>query len=531
MNLLIVDDDLLALQGISQMIPKEPLGIKQIFCARRVQEAKTLFQTQTVDLLLCDIEMPMENGLELLEWLHAKNVPVVTMVLTSHADFSYSTRAIRAGSIDYLLKPVTSDDLFHALKKAIRCQQERQHLTRDSKNWKRVSKSVTERFFHEVMLDTSKESRKFLTVKAKQQGIPLKHPFLCVPLLFSIKKYSDCILRMDQHLLEFTMKNIAYETFSEVSGQIICTMVSEQSIVILLYDSIDWKNLALRCDSYLHAFSSYLGGKLCGYQGHEVSLENLSEELASMLVADKNNVSVIQRLLSPEYWNTPFVYSSAISFPHDEFIRMIKNMREDSAFFLLEHFLKRLERNAQLDGTILQKIQNDILQTVYVLLKEYNIEAHLLFEDTQSSKLLYHSLLSIDCFLQWSRHLLSKTCQIIPYSQNDQSLVAHAEQYIKKHLDTIIGCKEVAKEMYLTPDYLSRLFKEEKGITLQKYIQQEKIQKAKNLLASTNISISIIAQLTGYTHFSHFSMTFKKATGFSPVDYRKQYRKGGIYEN
>lgn len=209
---------------------------------------------------------------------------------------------------------------------------------------------------------------------------------------------------------------------------------------------------------------------------------------------------------------------------------MVQNNQEDHAFSLLEQFLKHAEKENYLYGSILKKMQNDLLQSMYVLLKEHGIQAHLLFDDPESLKRFHLSLLTVSYFLEWSRHLIAKTCQMIQFSKNDQSLVKQAEQYIKQNLETIIGCKEVASQMYLTPDYLSRLFKEEKGITLQKYIHQEKIEKAKHLLATTNLSISIVAQLTGFTHFSHFSMTFRKATGLSPADYRKQgkvVQKGG----
>lgn len=524
MNLLIVDDDLLVLKGISSMIPKEALGIDHIFCACRVQEAKKFFQNEVIDLLLCDIEMPMENGLELLSWLHQKNFSVVTMILTSHADFSYSRQAIRAGSIDYLLKPVSPQDLTAALSKAIACREKSQNLNRDSKSWKRVSKSVKEHFFQEVMLGNIQETIPFFIAKAKQQSISLNPDHSYLPLLFSIKKYSPHLSDMDSVLLEFTMKNIAYEIFSAVCKEVVCVMMPHEKMVILFFHPITVQTLLPSCCAYLDAFSSFCGGKLCGYLGHCVSIERLSLEFSSLVDADQNNVLSIEPLILPETWDRQPVLFETSSFCSDEWITMVRHNRAHRAFLLIEESIRQLEIKNLLNGKVLKEIQNDLLQDAYVLLKEYGIWAHLIFAIPEVSESMQFSLLTLSSFFDWLRCLLKKICQMIQFSQNDHSIVSQTEQYIKQNLDKITGCKEVAAQMYLTPDYLSRLFKEEKGITLQKYIQQEKMEKAKNLLVSTNLSISIVAQLTGYSHFSHFSMTFKKNTGLSPADYRKQYR-------
>lgn len=521
MNLLIVDDDLLALQAISSMVQRETLGIRQIFCACRVQEAKEFFQREVIDLLLCDIEMPLENGLELMEWLQENNFSVTMMVLTSHADFSYSTRAIRAGSIDYLLKPVTPQELHCALQKAIAAHSEKQHLNRDSRNWRRISKSVTEFFFRDVLSGASNETPEFLIERAKQQTIPLSESDIYLPLLFCIKEYSDCIEKMDEPLIEFVLKNIAYEVFSRAAEHVICVGMSERSVIILLYGSIHSQLLQQTGNTYLEAFFNYSGARLCGYFGNEVSLADLPAEFSTLQSADFENVTYVHQFIPSDHCQSSDPFLPGTVFRYDELITMVENGQAENASLLLRQFLRHAQEHRQLYGTMLKKMQNDLLQSIYVLLNEHGIQAHLLFEDPQSLKLFHLSLVTSSYFLRWSDHFLQKTCQMIQFAKNDHSLVRQAEQYIKQNLDVIIGCKEVASHMCLTPDYLSRLFKEEKGVTLQKYIHQQKMEKAKHLLATTNLSISIVAQLTGFTHFSHFSMTFRKATGLSPADYRK----------
>ena len=151
------------------------------------------------------------------------------------------------------------------------------------------------------------------------------------------------------------------------------------------------------------------------------------------------------------------------------------------------------------------------------------MQAHLLFEDKESIDLTSSALLTTEDFEKWCLHIIKKTGDFILFIKNDSSVIGQAESYIRHNLDKIIGCEDVAREVCMNANYLSRLFKKEKGVPLQKYINQERIEKAKYLLTATDTSISIIAQMTGYSYFSHFSTAFKKATNMSPINYRKQY--------
>ncbi|MFK4996896.1 helix-turn-helix transcriptional regulator [Bacillus sp. N9] len=79
----------------------------------------------------------------------------------------------------------------------------------------------------------------------------------------------------------------------------------------------------------------------------------------------------------------------------------------------------------------------------------------------------------------------------------------------------------MANHVYLNPDYVTRIFKRETGLSISEYLQQERIDTAKKLLIHTNKPISDIAIESGYSSFSYFSTIFKKVTQCSPVEFRK----------
>ena len=104
--------------------------------------------------------------------------------------------------------------------------------------------------------------------------------------------------------------------------------------------------------------------------------------------------------------------------------------------------------------------------------------------------------------------------------QEDQ--IDLAIRYIQENPEKKLTREEVAEYVHLNEDYFSRLFKEKTGYTVKDYIIKEKIKLAKELLATTNMSISIISLKTGFGNFSHFSRTFKKCEGITPNEYREQ---------
>lgn len=102
-------------------------------------------------------------------------------------------------------------------------------------------------------------------------------------------------------------------------------------------------------------------------------------------------------------------------------------------------------------------------------------------------------------------------------------MVAQADLYTYEHLgDFDLSVPKIAGHLNLSPDYLSTIFKSEKGITLDKYIIQTRMEIAALLLREGNVSISVIAEQVGYENYSYFSSSFKKAYGCSPASYCKE---------
>ncbi len=119
MNVLLVDDQIRVLSGLISGLDWDTLGVTSIRTASSAAQAKSIFLETQVDILLCDIEMPGENGLSLLRWARNRGMECICVFLTSHADFLYAKEAIQLGCFDYILQPARYDEIQSTIARAI----------------------------------------------------------------------------------------------------------------------------------------------------------------------------------------------------------------------------------------------------------------------------------------------------------------------------------------------------------------------------------------------------------------------------
>ena len=142
MRLLLVDDDKFVIETMTASFPWNDWGITELRTAWSVRQAREILTREQVDILLCDIEMPMGSGIELLEWIREEiSYPIVTILLTCHSEFRYAQRALQLGCSNYLLKPAEEAEL----KKAVLDAEEKvlEIVKKFSRSYKVKSRNIT----------------------------------------------------------------------------------------------------------------------------------------------------------------------------------------------------------------------------------------------------------------------------------------------------------------------------------------------------------------------------------------------------
>lgn len=98
MNILLVDDERLAVEVMNRMIDKEKYGFSTIYKALSMKQAQQICEETDIDIIICDIEMPRGSGLDFVQWLLDTGRNPIVIFLTSHAVFSYAQQAVSRGT-------------------------------------------------------------------------------------------------------------------------------------------------------------------------------------------------------------------------------------------------------------------------------------------------------------------------------------------------------------------------------------------------------------------------------------------------
>jgi YesN/AraC family two-component response regulator len=102
-----------------------------------------------------------------------------------------------------------------------------------------------------------------------------------------------------------------------------------------------------------------------------------------------------------------------------------------------------------------------------------------------------------------------------------QGKIEHVKQFVARNSEKKVGLEEAARSVFLSPKYLSRAFKEQTGKGFNEYCLELKVQRAKEVLKETGLTVGQISDRLGYQNEESFIRTFKKLTGLRPTEYRK----------
>ena len=116
MNIILIDDEAVAVNALRRRVNWARFGVEEIYIANSMRQAQELFSSKEIHAMLCDIEMPQGNGLELFEWVKSHYPEVECVFVTCHADYDYMRKAMQLGSADYILKPIEYEELERILE-------------------------------------------------------------------------------------------------------------------------------------------------------------------------------------------------------------------------------------------------------------------------------------------------------------------------------------------------------------------------------------------------------------------------------
>ena len=188
------------------------------------------------------------------------------------------------------------------------------------------------------------------------------------------------------------------------------------------------------------------------------------------------------------------------------------------------HF-KNYMKNCLAAGFLSSKVLSDLLfeinQIIFSYLNENGIMARELFNNETYRVLTRNARLSTYYMDLYITYMMRVARQYLASEPEDENAVSSLLQYVDAHFREEISRSDLSEMFFFDPDYITRIFKREKGMSYKNYIIEKRLTLAKKLLKETDSSIRDVSLMVGYDNYSYFTRLFKKSYGVTPAEFRQ----------
>ena len=520
----LVEDEIVTREGIRDNVDWKSAGFE--FCgeASDGEVALPLIEASKPDLIITDIKMPFMDGLQLSKIIREHMPWIKIIILSGHDEFDYAKAAIKIGVTEYLLKPISSDDLIEVLQKiALSLDQE----TKERKSLKHLQEQAEGSF---VLL---REKFLFRLVMGGVSSAEAIEQAQRLGLNIVAKYYLVLLVK-----IELCDSNNPYN-FREYQRieQIVLSLAGNNPNVLSTKKELEELVLILKGDNLeqVQQEGAFLA-QLIQQEGQSKSICNLIVEMGQA----QQRIGDIHRSFSDAAVKAKNVaeYSRIKkSIGSSEQMDMLK--LEHAA---LENYLKfgNLQDIDNFFVTYLQPISDFVLRSE--LVKNYGMMDIVLTVSQFVSDLggkvqqiapdfnnnigrLLQDATSIDQVNLDLKNFIAGALTFRDTQTNHQRsfIIQGAKTFIDNNFsDPELHMNAVASKFNLSPGHFSTVFSQEVGETFRDYLNNLRIDRAKELLRTTNLKCSEIGYQCGYNDSHYFSTVFKRKTGFSPQQFRGQ---------
>lgn len=523
-KLFLVEDEIVVRKGIRDNIDWSAAGFE--FCgeASDGEIALPLIQSIRPDVLITDIQMPFMDGLQLSRIVRESMPEIKVIILSGHDEFHYAQQAIKLGVAEYLLKPITPEQLMAVLQRlAAQLAEDRQARENLQDLKDQVEDSLVtlrEKFLLKVVLGNIPPTE--IIEKAHQLKLEILARAYQV-MVVKAELYMGAINQISVADLEYIEALISRVTQDHTSIISFHKDVEEMILIIkgdsisqleqhtyflarLLKEEVESQmeclltigigspkdRLGNIAQSFAEAYKNTLS--LNG----QISLSGLTDQLGSSDLQKLDGTLIEQFLKTGIKTDLDKFYANNIA-------PLSKSLLNPPIFLhyyivglliATSRFITRLGGNP---GDVLSQWQQP--ETVISLIKT----------PQQIKEQTYKFLLAALNFRD--KHTSKK-------SQYDET-IQKAQVYIDEHFaDAEISLNQVAAHVSLSGSHFSMIFSRETGETFIEYLTRQRIKKARELLRTTSLNAKEIAFEVGYDNPRYFYLVFKKVCGVSPTNFR-----------
>lgn len=529
LKVMLVDDEWPILNNLKMVLPWETMGLEIAALACNGQEALERFHASQPDLILCDIRMPVMDGMKFLTEVRKLSTECEILMLTGYQEFEYARTAIQHGVRDYILKPINYEQLEQTVCRiAGEIRTRRLERIQAVERWGRMAHLAYEKLLYDVLLGFSSEEGLRFHLEDELDIEQLKYTVFLVDIDHYAQRsmqWSDAERKRWNYDVTGVLQDamlpheLPYSVLQLREGEW-CVLVEHTGAEKLPGDEAvaDWYTSMERA---LREHSQ-LSGSIAAYP-EPVSLHELSEAYR------KTQLMLLQEAGAGEGDNLAARGDQANKQGTHRHLWMamdaiVSGLRKlDRAG--MHRALQDLQRFCtDQSGQALVSAEKFLHYLIIHLLREMR-EMSLLTSEEEDRlwRMLQHSV-SVKDVLEAIARLVDEAMEKAFSKKSSELLMISAKDYIHERLGHDLGVEELADYLGISCSYFSMLFKSHFGETFVEYVTRQRMELARSLLVTTDKTVTEIGSLTGYSDRRYFTKVFQKFNNATPSEYREQFQ-------
>lgn len=513
MKILIVDDEELTRTGLVSSIDWDALGIHTILQADDGLKGLEIAKLHKPDIILCDVRMPRMDGISMLKQLEKFLPDSISIFMSGYSDKEYLKAAIKLHALQYIEKPLNPEEVKEAIIEAKELCLHKQRMHRGEA-------------LHSM--ETSSKLTLQLTIPYGNNDELISRLAKELSLSLSASTYFAAIIIQLAAPLDSVESEAFYHLLkNHLEIQRINCLYAEKKTQYLVYyifgntsfSSLFIKSLEIFFKENLSCFGKYhiaMGNTVCGvskaYQSYETAVILLQ---SSYFYPSGTFLSWDEKKTSDVSISALLPYS-----PDKEFSEALSAQNPNTSEHILDKLYQTYSNNTKFLPNQVKELYYKLFSTIETLRLQMQIisgNPSAGIVDFLEKNFTFHEL---------HQDLIQETDKFLTDAQNakkDNSTIFLIKDYIGKHYaDPALSVKDISSHVFLSTSYVCTFFKNETGQTLNQYLTEYRMEKAKQLLGDSRYKITDISSKVGYTDGNYFGKSFKKYTGLSPSEYREK---------
>ncbi|OMF30802.1 DNA-binding response regulator [Paenibacillus sp. FSL H8-0548] len=529
-NVLVADDEPLHRRGITDMI-KTLRPDYRVFVAKDGEEALRIIDANRIDILLTDIRMPKIDGLELIENLGTRMESIKVVILSVYGNFDYARQAIKLGAFDYLLKPLEQKVMVDMLAKLDAAFEKDYEFRRYEENLKQKLDSTMPVYEQHLLNRWMQSAAGEEELHEIENSFPLGYAGFVVLAKLDIQEVGQAYSPVDFNEVKTSFKVWMHQALQSMGSSILFYLDGSETILVSVIahnNPLEWlmKRDVERLSAFIEQIriefgltvSIGVGGHVTNlYRNARLSFEQARNAIEYMFYCGNGNL-----IFHNEIAYNPYKPALKI-FPIETDISTALNQSNmEQTILALDTIIDRMLHD---DFPSPVHLKESILYVLLDLMKANaaflrNEDVTNLIAEMEFQIPACKTLLDIK---EKARHYIHRIIDGMEKRKNNknQQIIEKCMAHLNERYMQDLSLEVVAKKFFFSPAYFSSFFKAHTSMTFTEYLLRLRIDKAKELLYDGEKKVSEIALSVGFRDAGYFTRMFKRETGFTPEEFRK----------